>query len=132
MDGIKSFVQSKLPTASLASVLAGTQKFEVSVDSVKLSDLFTWVSESRDDLGIVDWAVCNSTLEDVFVKVCTVLISCVVFISLSFAQLGVSWTSVNVNSIHVWRVTMFLADDIYDLLQVPSAGCMGSASKLSS
>ena len=74
MDGIKSFVQSKLPTASLASVLAGTQKFEVSVDSVKLSDLFTWVSESRDDLGIVDWAVCNSTLEDVFVKVCAVLI----------------------------------------------------------
>ena len=48
--------------------LGGMQKFDIPADDTDLADVFQKMERARDELGIVDWAVANMTLEEVFIK----------------------------------------------------------------
>ncbi|GJP54911.1 hypothetical protein CLOM_g13925 [Closterium sp. NIES-68] len=49
--------------------LSGTQKFEMPVEDVKISDAFAAVQAAKMSMNIQAWGLTNSTLEDVFIKV---------------------------------------------------------------
>ncbi|CAI5988674.1 unnamed protein product [Closterium sp. NIES-64] len=49
--------------------LSGTQKFELPVEDVRISDVFAAVQAAKGTMPIQAWGLTNSTLEDVFIKV---------------------------------------------------------------
>ncbi|KAM0933470.1 putative ABC-type sulfate transporter [Dioscorea sansibarensis] len=55
--------------ASKVYHLAGTQKFQLSKEDVKLADVFKQVESAKKELSIQAWGLTDTTLEDVFIKV---------------------------------------------------------------
>ncbi|EGG14460.1 hypothetical protein DFA_12232 [Cavenderia fasciculata] len=68
-EDTQKFVRELLPSATLLNSLAGTYNYEVPSNSIDLASLFRQFEDNRERLGITDWGVANSTLEEVFVKV---------------------------------------------------------------
>ena len=55
--------------ASKVYHLAGTQKFQLSKEDVKLADVFKQVESAKKEFSIQAWGLTDTTLEDVFIKV---------------------------------------------------------------
>ena len=66
----EGFVNTILPSAVLLNVpLGGILDFEIPREEVRLSSVYAAVENERDRLGIIDWALSETTLEEVFLKV---------------------------------------------------------------
>lgn len=64
----RNFIEQMSPNSRLTYSLGGTLKFELPREDVTLSQVFTAMDEAKKQLRILDWAVANATLEEVFIK----------------------------------------------------------------
>ena len=56
------------PDSTILNSLAGTSNYEIPKNSVKLSKFFSEVEGKKESVGITDWGISNTTLEEVFLK----------------------------------------------------------------
>jgi len=63
------FIRELIPQCELINELAGTRNYEVPKSAVTLESVFKAMEENKDRLGITDWAITNTTLEEVFLKI---------------------------------------------------------------
>ena len=63
------FIRELIPECILLNELAGTRNYEVLKGHVTLENVFRAMEENKDRLGITDWAITNTTLEEVFLKI---------------------------------------------------------------
>jgi len=66
---ITDFVEHLLPKAELKSVFNGNFVFEVPLEGLSISKIFESLEANKEELGISDWGISQSTLEDVFMEV---------------------------------------------------------------
>jgi len=67
-DDCLAFVRSLSPGSALTYALGSTLKFDLPLSDVGVSDVFSAVTEHRERLGLLDWAVNSMTLEETFIK----------------------------------------------------------------
>ena len=70
MKEVQAFVGSHIPDAVLLNALSGTANYEIPKESVQVADLFQLFDNAPSSLAISDWGLSNSSLEEVFLKVC--------------------------------------------------------------
>lgn len=64
-------IKQRFPFARCTYSIAGFQKWEMPTEHVTIVDVFYLVEELRaDGIELLDWAVANMTLEEVFIKIC--------------------------------------------------------------
>ncbi|CAN6237534.1 unnamed protein product [Urochloa humidicola] len=68
-EAVEQLVRSISPTAKRTYHIAGTQKFEMPKQGVKISEVFQAMEQAKRSLNIVAWGLVDTTLEDVFIKV---------------------------------------------------------------
>ena len=67
----ESFVQASAPGCVKVGDFSGVATYMVPLDSeLKLSALFTKMEGRPDEAGIVDWAMRQTSMEEVFLKMC--------------------------------------------------------------
>jgi hypothetical protein len=66
---VKEFVVSVVPQANLLSEFNGNLIYLVPTESCKVSEVFSVFEARKKDVGISDWGISQSSLEDVFMKV---------------------------------------------------------------
>jgi ABC-type multidrug transport system ATPase subunit len=66
---VHAFVMQNFPGAALLNTLAGNMNYEVPRGSVVLSHTFDLMNANRERFAIKDWAIQNSTLEEVFLHI---------------------------------------------------------------
>ena len=67
---VKEFVQRVLPNAELVTDFNGNFLYLVPTGGLNASRLYTEFESNKKRLHIVDWGLSQSTLEDVFTKIC--------------------------------------------------------------
>lgn len=73
LSGIHDFVKSQFPQCELMDSIAGTSHFVVPTDNVKhMSTLFRVFEGQQDKIGMTDWGIGTTTLEEVFVRLTTI------------------------------------------------------------
>jgi len=66
---IEAFVHENLsPNAVLTAFLGGVAMFEISKKDVSISQVFAKVSAAKKRLGVTDWGVSNTTLEEAIIR----------------------------------------------------------------
>eukprot|EP00474_Spongospora_subterranea_P004480 CRZ04938.1 hypothetical protein [Spongospora subterranea] len=70
-EAIVQLVKKLSDKAVVLNSLAGTLNFEVPISETKLSTVFREIDGASEQLGIIDWGICNTTLEEVFVRIAT-------------------------------------------------------------
>ncbi|XP_022681997.1 ABC transporter A family member 8 [Setaria italica] len=68
-EAVEQLIRSICPTAKRTYHIAGTQKFEMPKQGVKISQVFQAMEQAKRSLNIVAWGLVDTTLEDVFIKV---------------------------------------------------------------
>ncbi|KDD76906.1 hypothetical protein H632_c71p3, partial [Helicosporidium sp. ATCC 50920] len=68
LDRADALVAGFAPGARLTYSVGGTRKYELPAGEVTLADVFGTMSRAHAELNILDWAVANATLEEVFIK----------------------------------------------------------------
>ncbi|RLN09276.1 hypothetical protein C2845_PM11G01240 [Panicum miliaceum] len=68
-EAVEQLVRSISPTAKRTYHIAGTQKFEMPKQGVKISEVFRAMEQAKGSLNIAAWGLVDTTLEDVFIKV---------------------------------------------------------------
>eukprot|EP01114_Cavostelium_apophysatum_P009754 TRINITY_DN2300_c0_g1_i1.p1 TRINITY_DN2300_c0_g1~~TRINITY_DN2300_c0_g1_i1.p1 ORF type:complete len:1800 (+),score=493.64 TRINITY_DN2300_c0_g1_i1:225-5624(+) len=63
------FVKKLVPDAVKINELAGTANFQVPKTSISLEQAFQEMEAHKDELHITDWAITNTTLEEVFLRI---------------------------------------------------------------
>ncbi|CAI9112232.1 OLC1v1012649C1 [Oldenlandia corymbosa var. corymbosa] len=66
---VDSIVRQLTPNAVKTYQIAGTQKFELPKNEVKIADVFQAVEEAKSRFAVHAWGLADTTLEDVFIKV---------------------------------------------------------------
>ncbi|KAJ6248938.1 atp-binding cassette transporter subfamily a abca [Anaeramoeba flamelloides] len=66
---VEQFVNRLFPNATILNSLAGTTNYEIPKDDVVLSDIFQIMEEEKDKVGILDWGISQTTLEEVFLEI---------------------------------------------------------------
>jgi ABC-type multidrug transport system ATPase subunit len=66
---IKDFVSKVLPSAGLLSEFNGNLVYQIPIDTCKVSVVFSEFESNKAKIGIADWGISQSSLEDVFMKV---------------------------------------------------------------
>jgi ABC-type multidrug transport system ATPase subunit len=69
LNRVKNFVESVVPRANLLTEFNGNFVYLVPTDSCKVSEVFSAFENNKKDVGISDWGISQSSLEDVFMKV---------------------------------------------------------------
>ncbi|KAL1210262.1 ABC transporter A family member 6 [Cardamine amara subsp. amara] len=62
-------VQDVSPNAKKIYHIAGTQKFEIPKEEVRISEVFQAVEKAKSSFKVFAWGLADTTLEDVFIKV---------------------------------------------------------------
>jgi ABC-type multidrug transport system ATPase subunit len=57
------------PEATMLNSISGTANYEVPKEQVKLSQFFSEFEKHKEECGITDWGISNTTLEEVFLKI---------------------------------------------------------------
>jgi len=65
---VMRFISQVAPESKLVNLLPGSCIFSIPKNSIKLSNLFASFHTKSTELGIVDWAILPSNLEDVLLK----------------------------------------------------------------
>ena len=70
-EAVRAFVVSQLAADArpLNASMGGTTDFEMPRASITLSEVYAKVEGARAALGIADWAISETTLEEVFLKI---------------------------------------------------------------
>lgn len=68
-EPVEKFVKRVLPGASLLNSLAGTRNYQVPKGDVTLEKVFEEFEGNKEKLHITDWAITNTTLEEVFLRI---------------------------------------------------------------
>lgn len=68
-DPVEKFVKKILPGATLLNSLAGTRNYQVPRKDVTLERVFEEFESNKEKLHITDWAITNTTLEEVFLRI---------------------------------------------------------------
>ncbi|KAF8769722.1 hypothetical protein HU200_006331 [Digitaria exilis] len=68
-EAVEQLVRTISPTVKRTYHIAGTQKFEMPKQGVKISEVFRAMEQAKRSLNIVAWGLVDTTLEDVFIKV---------------------------------------------------------------
>ncbi|PRP80817.1 ABC transporter A family member 2 isoform 2 [Planoprotostelium fungivorum] len=63
------FIRQMIPQVILINELAGTRNYEVPRTAIQLSEIFSQMESNKERLNITDWAITNTTLEEVFLKI---------------------------------------------------------------
>mmetsp|Transcript_59370 Transcript_59370/g.89556 ORF Transcript_59370/g.89556 Transcript_59370/m.89556 type:complete len:268 (+) Transcript_59370:2-805(+) len=66
---VSDMVHSMARDVRITYGLAGTQKFEIPADQITLSQVFRTMTQHEQGLGIKDWGIANTTLEEAFIKI---------------------------------------------------------------
>ncbi|KAF2553421.1 hypothetical protein F2Q68_00034697 [Brassica cretica] len=66
---VEVLVQDVSPNAKKIYNIAGTQKFEIPKEEVRISEVFQAVEKAKSTLKVFAWGLADTTLEDVFIKV---------------------------------------------------------------
>lgn len=70
-EPVDEFVRKLLPGATLINELAGFRNYQVAKEGVKLHEVFEQFEENKEKLHVTDWAITNTTLEEVFLRIST-------------------------------------------------------------
>ncbi|KAL1218129.1 ABC transporter A family member 3 [Cardamine amara subsp. amara] len=68
---VEMLVQHVSPNAKKLYHIAGTQKFEIPKEEVRISEVFQAVEKAKSNFKVFAWGLADTTLEDVFIKVAT-------------------------------------------------------------
>lgn len=68
-DKVAALVTSLASSARITYSLAGTIKFELPISQVSLAKVFEVMTARRNELGVRDWGIANTTLEEAFIKI---------------------------------------------------------------
>ncbi|XP_066329775.1 ABC transporter A family member 8-like isoform X2 [Miscanthus floridulus] len=68
-EAVERLVRSICPAAKRTYHIAGTQKFEMLKQGVKIAEVFRAMEQAKRSLNIAAWGLVDTTLEDVFTKV---------------------------------------------------------------
>jgi len=66
---VEAFVQRILPNSILVNHLSSTRNYQVPKEIVALDRVFEAIENERERLHITDWAITNTTLEEVFLHI---------------------------------------------------------------
>jgi ABC-type multidrug transport system ATPase subunit len=66
---VEMLIQDVSPNAKKIYHIAGTQKFEIPKDEVRIAELFQAVEKAKGNFRVFAWGLADTTLEDVFIKV---------------------------------------------------------------
>ena len=66
---VKDFVQKLIPTAVPLSEFNGNLVYQIPIDSCKVSVVFSEFEANKSRIGVADWGISQSSLEDVFMRV---------------------------------------------------------------
>ncbi|CAH2064992.1 unnamed protein product [Thlaspi arvense] len=66
---VEMLVQNVSPNAKKIYHIAGTQKFEMPKEEVRISEVFQAVEKAKSSFRVFAWGLADTTLEDVFIKV---------------------------------------------------------------
>lgn len=66
---VEQLVQSLCPAANRIYRIAGTQKFEMPKQGLRISQVFQAMQHAKGWLNIAAWGLSDATLEDAFIKV---------------------------------------------------------------
>ncbi|XP_010503385.1 PREDICTED: ABC transporter A family member 6-like isoform X1 [Camelina sativa] len=66
---VELLVQDVSPNAKKIYQIAGTQKFELPKEEVRISEVFQAVEKAKGNFKVFAWGIADTTLEDVFIKV---------------------------------------------------------------
>ncbi|XP_062217620.1 ABC transporter A family member 8-like [Phragmites australis] len=68
-EEVEQLVRSISPAMNRTYRIAGTQKFEMPKQGVRISEVFQAMEDAKSRLNIIAWGLSDTTLEDVFIKV---------------------------------------------------------------
>ncbi|KAG7613831.1 P-loop containing nucleoside triphosphate hydrolase [Arabidopsis suecica] len=68
-EEVERLVESVSPNAKKIYHLAGTQKFELPKQEVRIAEVFRAVEKAKANFTVFAWGLADTTLEDVFIKV---------------------------------------------------------------
>eukprot|EP00742_Colponemidia_sp_Colp-10_P012044 GILJ01013471.1.p1 GENE.GILJ01013471.1~~GILJ01013471.1.p1 ORF type:complete len:1008 (+),score=146.02 GILJ01013471.1:44-3067(+) len=68
-ERIQQYMAETVPTAELVTEFPAIQTYAIPVRDFKVSNLFEQMESDKDRLGIVDWGISQTSLEDVFLRI---------------------------------------------------------------
>ena len=68
VDRVKGFMQTTFPGAYLIEEHQGYLQYQIVQNDVKLSHMFGVLEDKRTELGIIDYSVSQTSLEQVFIN----------------------------------------------------------------
>jgi len=68
VDSIRDFVKQHFTNAKELECYGGNIKYQLGVQSMALSNIFRLLEREKDQLGILEYALGQSTLEQIFIK----------------------------------------------------------------
>uniref|UniRef100_A0A6V7QQH1 ABC transporter domain-containing protein n=1 Tax=Ananas comosus var. bracteatus TaxID=296719 RepID=A0A6V7QQH1_ANACO len=68
-EEIENLIRSLSPNVNTVYRIAGTQKFELPKQEVRISDVFGTMEYAKRRFSVLAWGLADTTLEDVFIKV---------------------------------------------------------------
>ena len=66
---VKNFVKKVIPAALPLSEFNGNLVYQIPIDNCKVSIIFSEFEGNKKNIGIADWGISQSSLEDVFMRV---------------------------------------------------------------
>lgn len=69
-DSVHQFLTDLLPHLELLNSIASTKIYRVATGSFKVSELIAALEKNKKQVGIVDWSLSQTTLEEVFISLC--------------------------------------------------------------
>jgi len=68
-EPVDTFIKKLAPGALLVNKLSGTRSYQLPQGAVTLDRVFAQVEKHKEKLHITDWAITNTTLEEVFLRI---------------------------------------------------------------
>jgi len=68
-QNVEKLIKDVSPNAKKIYHIAGTQKFELPKEEVRISEVFQAVEKAKSNFTVFAWGLADTTLEDVFIKV---------------------------------------------------------------
>jgi len=69
IEEVDQFIKEMVPAAIMLNSLSGTSNYQVPKGSVTLDQVFSNFETKKGALHITDWAITNTTLEEVFLRI---------------------------------------------------------------
>jgi len=66
---VSAALDELIPTATLVEKFAGNATYHLPMAGIAISELFQLMEEKKDEVGITDWGITQTSLEDVFLTI---------------------------------------------------------------